>query len=282
MELNSTLRSLALLPVLGAFAAHAQIPNGGFEDWVDEDGSWNPVGWVTTNGDPDVSVEPFSPACQGATSMLVRTWDPGFMTISGTAMSQFAYTERPTILSACLKSTVMTGDKVFFIVSLSAGDSIIASPLNCTFWLDTSVTAFTTFEFPITYNADLIPDSANIIVMAGAFGTLQLGTEIIVDELAFGFSTGLQDPSASQAVHLYPNPANDVLTLEVPRSSGGEHVDFTLFDAQGRNVRSMTSGTLSDGSRTVTIAVQDLAEGVYHYSLVGGALNEKGTVVVRH
>ncbi|MBK6830399.1 MAG: hypothetical protein IPG92_06460 [Flavobacteriales bacterium] len=48
------------------------------------------------------------------------------------------------------------------------------------------------------------------------------------------------------------------------------------------NVRSMTSGTLSDGSRTVTIAVQDLAEGVYHYSLVGGAWNEKGTVVVRH
>ncbi|MBK6830398.1 MAG: hypothetical protein IPG92_06455 [Flavobacteriales bacterium] len=82
----------------------AADPNGGFEDWVDEDGSWNPVGWVTTNGDPDVSVEPFSPACQGATSMLVRTWDPGFMTISGTAMSQFAYTERPTILSACLKS----------------------------------------------------------------------------------------------------------------------------------------------------------------------------------
>ena len=214
--------------------------------------------------------------------MLVRTWDPGFMTIGGTAMSQFAYTERPTLLSACLKSTVMPGDKVFFIVSLSAGDSIIASPLNCTFWLDSNVTEFTSFEFPITYNADLVPDSANIIVMAGAFGTLQLGTEIIVDELSFGFGMGLKDPTASPAVHLYPNPANDVLTLEVPRAAGGEHLHFTLFDAQGRNVRTMTYATLPDGSRTVTMAVQDLAEGVYHFSLLGGALNETGTVVVRH
>lgn len=51
--------------------ASAQIPNNGFELWSTvPTGNLDPAGWETTNDDPDVSVEHYTPAKAGAFSIF--------------------------------------------------------------------------------------------------------------------------------------------------------------------------------------------------------------------
>ena len=57
----------------------AQIPNGGFEDWVADGSNNNPVDWETTNKDPILSVTPYTPAYAGNFSVKVSTYDAGVL-----------------------------------------------------------------------------------------------------------------------------------------------------------------------------------------------------------
>jgi len=121
----------------------AQIPNGGFENWVADGNDNNPIDWSTTNGDPFVSVTPYTPAYAGSFSMKVSTFSAGFLTVSGVASIEFPYTQRPSEINACIKTTVMPGDKVYLIISMFHEDVIIASPTNCSFSIDTTISNFT-------------------------------------------------------------------------------------------------------------------------------------------
>ncbi|HCV43014.1 MAG TPA: hypothetical protein DGH68_05985, partial [Bacteroidetes bacterium] len=178
--------ALLLTAVLACGTLQAQIPNAGFELWVtDPDSNNNPVGWQTTNSLPLVNVEPYSPGCQGNYAMKVRTLNPGFP-FPGVAFLQVAYnfSQIPTRFSACLKSNIMPGDRAYIIVGLMSGDSVIASQDSCTFKIDSTISQFTYREFPLTIQSNLIPDSL-IIIVASGLGSGQVGTELVIDEVAF-------------------------------------------------------------------------------------------------
>lgn len=282
LHLSLSLLSLSLL----ASRAHAQPPNGGFEDWVDNGGGYlDPAEWVTSNaGLGLLSVEQYTPAMNGNYAMLVRTWDPGFGAFAGSAMARFPYTQRPDQISACIAANVMPGDRVFIIVALSAGDSIIASPTNCTFWMDTNVTQYTCLTFPITYNADLDPDSAMIIVAAGLTGSPQLGTDIIVDDMAFEFNTGEVDPIhpfSTRPIAPFPVPAADRLTIPVVLAHSSRS-RLELYGSAGQLVRAVDLGVLPAGRTDRSLDVLDLQNGIYQYVVRSGDSVQQGRITVMH
>ena len=265
--------------------AQAQPPNGGFEDWVDNGGGFlDPAEWMTSNASTDLLSVEQSPGMNGNYAMRVHTWDPGFGTFAGSAFASFAYDQRPDLLSACVMANVVPGDRVFIILALSAGDSIIASPTNCTFWMDTNVTQWTCLDFPITYNADLTPDSAMIIVSAGLTGTPQLGTEIIVDDVSLEFNTGLvdalQDHSARPSKP-YPVPAAERLTIPVVL----DHASLSrleLYGSAGQLVRAVDLGILPAGRTERSIDVLELQNGVYQYVVRSSDSVQQGRITVMH
>ncbi|MBK8500577.1 MAG: T9SS type A sorting domain-containing protein [Flavobacteriales bacterium] len=272
--------------ILLASSAQAQPPNSGFEDWVDNGGGFlDPVDWVTSNaGLGLLSVEQYTPAMSGNYAMRVYTWDPGFGTFAGSAMARFPYTQRPDQISACIAANVMPGDKVFIIVALSAGDSIIASPTNCTFWMDTNVTQYTCLSFPITYNADLDPDTAMIIVAAGLTGSPQMGTEIIVDDISFEFNTGqadhIQAPGA-RSISPYPVPAADRLTIPVVLAQASR-TRLELYGSAGQLVRAMDLGMLPAGRTERSIDVLELQNGVYQCVVRSSDSVQQSRITVMH
>lgn len=279
--------SLAFLGLsLLASRVQAQPPNGGFEDWIDNGGGFlDPADWLTTNAAPELlSVEQYAPAMNGYYSMRVHTWDPGIGAFAGSAFARFAYNQRPDHLSACVMATVVPGDRVYIIVALSAGDSIIASPTNCTFWMDTNVTQYTCLNFPITYNADLTPDSAMIIVSAGLTGNTQIGTEIIVDDMAFGFNTGVEDPieaASARSITPYPVPAADRLTIPVVLAHASKS-RLEVYDSAGQLVRAVDFGTLPAGRNDRSLDVLQLQNGVYQYLVRSGDHVQQGRITVMH
>lgn len=195
---------------------------------------------MTTNAGSDLlSVELSSPALTGNHAMQVHTWDPGFGTFAGSAIARFPYTHRPDIFSACSMANAVPGDRILIIVALSQGDSIIASPLYCTFGIDTNITQDACMGFPITYNAHLDPDSATIIVSAGPTGSPHMGTEIIVNDMVFGFNTGeaecIHDPVPVRSHHTLSRSGS-------PEYSRGARSCFALPARTVRQRRAVIAG----------------------------------------
>lgn len=269
--------------IISALNSSAQIPNSGFENWTtDEFGNLNPVGWETTNNSPDISVDPYVPSKQGNYAMRVKTFDPGFIPVGGIAFAEFPYNLRPTLFSGWIKTTVMPGDAVYVIVSLWKGDSIIASPGNCTFSIDSTITDYFYFTFPLTYQSALIPDSANIMVVAGTSGNTMLGTEIIVDELAFVLGVGIEKRDWVIPAFLgqnYPNPASHKTVIPFSLIKGSE-VDIQVFNTLGIRVKIVELGFMESGRYELQLSLDNLPDGAYQYMLSGGGFKLSGKLMI--
>lgn len=258
----------------------AQIPNNGFENWLVDGNNNNPVNWTTTNSDPYVSVTPYTPAYAGSFSMKVTTFDAGIVTVTGLAAIEFPYTQRPLEINACIKTTVMPGDKVYFILSLWEGDSIIASPTNCSFSIDTTISNFTCLSFPITYLSNLNPDSASIIIIAGS-DSAQLGTEIIVDELSFNLTTAIDQTIATTNNNTvnYPNPAGNFTYIPVNLFNESD-VEVLIWDIKGNLVQSYPFQYLKVGKHELLVNTSQLTNGIYPYSVRGKDFTVYGKMVI--
>jgi hypothetical protein len=278
------MRSIGLFPMvlLCSSLSFGQIPNAGFEFWeTDPDSNRNPVGWQTTNSFPLVNVEPYSPGCEGTFALRAKTVNAGFISLPGVALLETAFTfsQIPTSISVCLKSTIMPGDRAFLIVGLMRGDSIIAFQDSCTFKIDSTFSEFVTRTFPLAIHSALVPDSM-IVIVASGLGIGQVGTEVIIDGLSFGTAaTGVSErglPPGSFALHQnYPNPFNPSTTIEyeIPVRSEvrldiysvlGQHIAMLLNDERlpGRHTL-VWNGRNDEGSQ--------VSGGVYFYRLQAGS-----------
>ena len=89
-------------------------------------------------------------------------------------------------------------------------------------------------------------------------------------------ATGVQEMALHQS---YPNPARRAVTvpLEVPAEGP---VRLLLYDALGRQVRTLLDEPLTPGRHEVHVDVSGLASGVYHYQLRAGDARASGRMTV--
>ena len=280
MKKNSTFLVIILL-VLSINTINAQIPNNGFEDWAtDDDGQYNPVGWTTLNDDPYICATPYTPAYAEIYSMKVTTVDYGFAVVPGAAQAEFPYAQRPATIEFCLKATVMPGDRVYVVVSLYDGDSIIAAPGNCTFSIDTTIENYTCLSYPITYLSNKYPTSGNIMILAGT-NTPQVGTFIVVDEIQFSGTTGINNSfnASEKIVRNFPNPAQNYTYLHVKLSKESD-VEVVIMDMNGKLVQSIPYQSLQSGKNDLLVNTSQFANGIYTYSVKSKDFNYFGKMVV--
>ena len=277
-------RFILVLSIIFAYHfASAQIPNNGFETWeTDPSGNLNPSDWETTNSDPDVSVEQYAPAKVGNWSVKVKTFDPGFMAIAGIAFTAFPLSQRPAFFTGWVKSSIMPGDAAYIIISLYKGDSIVASPDSCTFIIDTTIEDYTRFSYRLAYVSSQIPDSGNIMIIAGNLGGVSLGTEIIVDELTFEQGVGLDENTSGSSViagPAYPNPTSGRVFLPVTLNKSGS-LEVEIFNLLGSRIKSVDFGFMDSGSQKLELSADGLPDGIYTYRLSGEGFQHSGKFTV--
>jgi hypothetical protein len=90
---------------------------------------------------------------------------------------------------------------------------------------------------------------------------------------------GIEDAIAEDGISVYPNPADDILFLELSGDMAGQRMQVQVLDNTGRVVR--------DGSITTdrtALNTASFAGGLYVYRLVDATGNElaRGRFVVAH
>jgi hypothetical protein len=268
--------------ILSISALSAQIPNGGFESWVNMGGYSEPAGWLTYNDVSTVvgaTVEQGTPGNPGAFHAVLTTREAtgggipihGWISAgtSGTH-SGFPFIARPAMLTGQWQYGIQPLDTAQVIVALSKWNTITSSTDPIAYGsleITGNVTGWQAFVVPITYYSADAPDTAYIqIVSSINFQNPVVGSFVKVDDLAFAGEVGLPERTRAH-LHVFPSPAAN--SLHIASSGSGE---LRLFDASGREVlRSRITGT------TATLDVSLLPAGFYTYRFL---TNDDGSSVV--
>jgi len=109
------------------------------------------------------------------------------------------------------------------------------------------------------------------------------GTRIAPGSDAQGAISGVTSSESATGTTLWqsvPNPARDIVEIRYSLTAGSD-VQLKLYDQNGREVATLDRGTREAGEHIVPFRVDDMASGVYHYSLVvnGTVLTRSLTVV---
>lgn len=274
------------------------LPNNGLDNW-NANTVTQPAGWMTSNmlsaigtGNPSVTEVA---GLNGSAAQIVNeevsffgvSDTLGFMTNSlvffGNSNSGGSpYTLQPIDLTFDYKYTPVGNDSgavgvrfTEFNSSTGMSDSINGGILKLK-----ASNNWTTGKLTFDWTGKNSPDSVLIIVSAANIDDdrLYLGSTLVVDNLAFGFATGIRLPMAalSGPVKLFPNPAQKHLTLQWEDASYAPGV-IRILSMDGRVIEQFT---VHHPGHQYTINVSHLAKGTYLYQTIGNQ-SHSGTFIIQ-
>lgn len=269
MELRVLLPAVAIIGLLAP--ATAQVPNGGFENWITVGAYQDPSQWITFNaltslGGGEPSCAQGTPGAVGNYYATVTTRNttsfgllPGIISVGDatTGSTGFAYSSRPAAMTGQWQYGIQPGDSALVAVQLSkwntatqTEDIIGIGALE----IAGTLTGWNALNVPINYVSSANPDSA-FIVIASSTGSAVEGSFVKIDALGFGgTAAGINEMEQAVALRVYPSPVSDQLTI----SAEEPIAEILIMDMTGRTVlrQEVNSGT-------VTLNVADYQSGRY-------------------
>jgi hypothetical protein len=260
----------------------AQIPNNGFENWT----AGNPDGWATSNVFPAGIVTVTQTTDKHGGTYALRGEVINFMGMpmapvvqSGPDATGSAISEKYQSFEVFYKFTSVEGDKFSVNVGFEKEGNPIAQGAAA---LPMNVGSYTYLSVPMEYFVDDVPDWAIIqISITGpiAGNDYHVGSVMFIDDLSFSMETGIGDQEMpGYHVKCYPNPASDLLYLNVNEAFSGDAL-VKVFDICGQEVKSITCGQPAVG-KDLQISVAGLTSGLYFYTIEGHTGHYSGKFTV--
>lgn len=279
----------------------AQLPNNSFETWNNNGTYSDPDLWDTPNEALSFmslfTVTESNEAYEGQKSMKLESGSlfgaviPGMATlgeIEVDLMSQDAaitggipYTERPVRLKGYYQYTPQQSDSCAIIAlfykyntSTNERDTIGVGALNS----GMATTQWTEFSANIDWYSSETPDSTNIIILSTAATTTTAGGSILlVDDLAFDNSVGIDNVILSENdINIYPIPAKSYINIDLsvkPLSN----ITFEIYNLTGNRV--LTSHLENEFQQVV---INMLSGGIYFYRISEGeSIIKSGKLIIK-
>jgi hypothetical protein len=264
-------------------SANAQIPNSGFENWTTVGSYENPTEWATMNpycAGPfysctkstdhyPASVGNYSIRIENNTSLTVNNGGFGMVetdTMTNTLHPTFPIVGHPNSLCGYYKYNSLNNDSMVIYIALFENGTNVG---GFGFGTDISASTWTPFTFPLTYTS---ADSATILIAAYLLGheTPKGNSVLYVDNLSFDnlISSVTEQTTKNNEFSLYPNPASDIVTLNIENPSTAD-LTLNIYNVIGNLVKSemlkqnqqqINIGNLSNGIYMVAIKSKDLTE----------------------
>jgi len=272
------------------------IPNPGFEVWIDSVTYEEPESWNTENpltaGDGVVTVEKSEDAASGAYSARLETKDmsgfhiPGFLTLgdytwndetqTGTITGGIPMTSFVTQVQGQYKYAGVDGDSAA-LIALSfrhpEGEDPDTVAIVVAFLHDAA--EWTDFSFPLQQISPDSPDTFRIYIQSSGLGmpNWHVGSVLYVDDISISITTNVDETKEKSAITVYPNPTTDKVNFELASTENNREI--IIFDMTGRMI------TRSDfTNRKVTIDLDKFPQGLYMYRVKAeNKLQEAGSFV---
>jgi hypothetical protein len=294
-----TMKKILLSAIItsASFCAFAQTPTWDFENWTGTE----PTGWISENelmilGNPQSAFKETTAAnVHSGTSSLKLVTVTMTAPVSGLpnpiglaapgSLSGFKpkfgmkYTARPASVDFWYKYTPVATDSAEFLVLLwnsTTGDTIAFGYKKMG---ATTGSSFTSKSVALTYNPAFsteFPDSMGLTFSATKLfnsnysfcsncGTA--GSTLWVDDVMFSGSNGIHEHLGSEGITLFPNPANEFVTISVDALN--DAFSITTYDMTGRAVCTTPLALSNNGMnrKAGSINTSNLAPGLYTYSV---------------
>ncbi len=231
---------------------HAQITNGGFENWTAAGNCDEPDDWGTLNGSTGIlgicTAEQETVNFHGGTSAIllstvfigfpVNQIAPGIVT-TGTINTTteeveggHAFTERPTEFTGWYLADPEPGDNHSFaalLINENTGDTVGSAG-----WVGTTdVSSWTMFTAPVTYYLPDAPTQLQIILLPSDGFVPIAGSTVTFDDLEYETLTvGLDEPGTDM-IRTYPNPVVENVFFNLGNSA---EAIVSVFNILGEKV----------------------------------------------
>lgn len=89
-------------------------------------------------------------------------------------------------------------------------------------------------------------------------------------------TSATENPVLADGIRIFPNPANNWITVALPEELSGQETDVQVFDMTGRRVLSQ----YSEGDSQIRLSLSGFAEGLYHVMISSGSVRTSRIVVL--
>lgn len=272
--------------------ANAQIPNSGFESWTTGSSYQDPIGWATMNmactgpfysctkstDHYPLSVGDFSVRIENNTSLGQYTGGWGMIvtdTFAYPFQPSFSITGHPTSLCGYYKYLPQNNDTAWVVAVLFHGDSVLFT--RQIKGIPTSTWSSFNIPFPPYTEAD----SATILFSAyyptGPTDGPNGNSVLYVDNLSFNslISSVPENTIKNNLFILYPNPASDIVTLNIDKFVDAE-LTLSIYNIIGELI---SSELLHQNQQQINI--RDLSNGIYMVEVKSKEWSEKQKLIIQ-
>lgn len=229
-------------------ALSSQIPNAGFENWEMTQGVEHPVGWVVETSPEMPSVIKDMDAWEGEFAMRVRAV-PQSVGEYGETKAFVPIDYIPESLHFYTKTGIFGGG-VEVNISFYNGEILFSSE---NWVLTESIDDWTYVNIPLEQNEPVLTHAEiSVIAQVGDFAPGHAW--ILVDAMGFGGVSSI-DHANSPRFRLFPNPANDILTLKA--------IEYTISNIRLYNVDGREVLFDEGGYQQNDMQIRNLPPGVY-------------------
>ena len=267
---------LSLIIMLGISAKGQQIPNGSFENWIQETYGEEPANWGELSlqlynslflGILDSTIVKSSDAYSGAYAMELRSKIPASTLISDTIIpvamlnlknenidsANMNIDSNLLSLSGYIKQDIVNSStnstSISVLVYAESGDMTGVGAIE----FDNNIPNYTLFNIPILYFDSVGGDYLEIYVTAGNSDFPVAGNSLKLDGLVLNYyhSTNILEES-SLKFKVFPNPTSQRLQIE--SNSIVDEYELRLYNI---------SGALLQTTQSRTINLENYKTGIY-------------------
>jgi hypothetical protein len=259
--------STATSPASAQNLPESNLPNGGFEEWVDG----LPYGWGGVNIPGYESINKYEEPRSGGLAVhgvtlpmpfgegtmpcmiMTATQDPND---PGSFIPGFAYSAKPSSLTGYIKTDLKVGDMVTVVAAFNRGEAYVGGGL---LQIEANHSTWTKFTVPLQYSEDEWPDTAVVTIMMGNT-TVEAGSRFWLDDLSF--SNEVADVEyANRAASLEVVYGGNRYIQATFHNTNAVLTKLEVVDVNGRVVETLHDGIA--GSSSVRWETSSVPSGVY-------------------
>jgi hypothetical protein len=258
--MKNSILLLSIILIVSVQLFSQEIPNNGFENWIDE---ITPQDWITNNF-PSVwtTVSRSTNSYAGSYAAKMEIANASGFPFPAVLTSTFPVSQGYETVSGYYQFHPNGTDVEFSIYAFYFGGGLLIG--SGFIDIENAATSYTQFSFDVWLSDT--PDSLMLQLELIGQDVTNIGSYALVDQLSLGSASAVEQisglPQQFNLSQNYPNPFNPATNIEysIPQES---FVELKVYDILGNEIAVLVNEVQSAGTYRADFSGEDLASGLY-------------------